>query len=175
MLRGTMWTRARVGLGVLALAMVAAGCAPSRLETYEALRFDEASKVVETQENLEVLETLNAYKKALESLDLRTLEGLAADGYYENAGTTDTTSDDYGTTSLPGVLQRLGDALKSLSFDIVVKDMRVDGDRAWVVFEYVWNYRYEVEGTPRWEAGRDVNRMDLSRDRGGLWKISRGM
>lgn len=164
----------------LGLFMVSAlglsACSPSHLQEFNTLHFDEESKVKDNSENRQVLEVVDAYRVAMEKRDVSALRGLISDEYYENAGTTDTTEDDYGVAGVPSVMTRLSDQVKALHLDVVVKEMQVSGDRAYVVYEYIWNYRYEVnEDEPKWDAGRDLNRMELVRDDGGLWKITRGL
>lgn len=165
----------RVILPLLAIALLAVGCGPSHFEEFETLRFDEKAEIPDTQQNREVLEVIDAYKVALQNRESEDINGLISDEYYENAGTTSTSDDDYGRTGVPEVLSRLDEQVKSVKFEIVVKDMNVQDDRAWVVFEYLWNYKYQVGDVPKWESGRDVNRIDLVRDDGGLWKITRGL
>ncbi len=165
----------RVIIPLLAALLLVTGCGPNHIDNFETLRFDEKSEILDTQENREVLEVLHAYRIALQNRESENIESLISDEYYENGGTTNTSDDDYGRTGLPTVLSRLEERVKSVKLDIVVKDMKVQDDRAWVVFEYLWNYKYQVDDVPKWESGRDVNRIDLVRDDGGLWKITRGL
>jgi ketosteroid isomerase-like protein len=171
--KGMSMSKAACAWGLALVGLVA--CGPSHLTEFETLRFDKEAQVKDSSQNREVLEVVNAYRVAMEKRDVSALRGLVSAEYYENAGTTETTSDDYGAAGVPDALSRLSEQVRSLNLEMVVKEVEVEGDRAYVVYEYVWNYRYEVSEAPQWEAGRDVNRMELVRDEGGLWKISRGL
>jgi hypothetical protein len=162
-------------IAVLTVSLTLVGCGPSHLETYETLRVEESAEILDTEENREVLQVVNAYRVALKNRSAADLDVLISDEYYENGGTNDTTEDDYGRSGVPQVLARLEEQVKEINFDIVVKDMKVQGDRAWVIFEYLWNYKYQVGEVPKWESGRDINRIDLVRLDGGPWKITRGL
>ncbi len=163
-------------VALLALVAVSStACGNRYIESFDPLKFDQGTLVADMPENREVLEVVGAYKDAMEKRDPQRLQGLVAEEYYENSGTSDTSDDDYGRSGLDAAISRLSERVQSLRFEIVVKDVLVEGDRAYVTYEYLWNYMYEVGDTPHWEAGRDLNRMHLVRDQGGLWKISRGL
>ena len=151
------------------------GCGPSNLERYETLRVENDAEILDTDENRDVLRVVNAYRLALKNRQTEDIDALISDEYYENGGTSDTAEDDYGRSGVPQALQRLEEQVKEVNFDIIIKDMQVQEDRAWVVFEYLWNYKYHVGDVPKWESGRDVNRIDLVRKDGGDWKITRGL
>ena len=155
--------------------LLTSACGAGVIQEFDPLRLSKEANVDDLPENREILEVVGAYKTAMEERDLLTLKGLVSHEYYENSGTSDTSKDDYGHSGLQPALDRLADKVKSLRIEIVVKNLKVDGDRAFVVYEYAWNYMYEVGENPQWEAGRDINRMHLVKDSGGLWKISRGM
>lgn len=159
---------------VATMAMLSA-CGAGTISTFETLQFDENAKVADTQEHREVLEVVDAYRVALEKRDTDSLRNLISVEYYENAGTSATSEDDYGFNGVPKALERLGEAVRSIQFELVVKDVLIEGDRAFVTYEYLWNFRYEIGDKSNWESGRDINRMHLVRDQGGLWKISRGL
>ena len=151
------------------------GCGPSYYEDFDTLKFERDAQVIENQRNREILEVVAAYHKALEARDIETLRSLVSDDYYENAGTTESTEDDYGFLGVDAALGRL-EAVEVVKCDIVVRDLRVEDDRAQIFYEYAFNYLFKVDGVPQWEAGRDLNRMDLIRDRdSGLWKIYGGL
>ena len=160
---------------LLTASLTLIGCGPSHLETFETLRVEEDAEIIDNDENREVLKVVNAYRVALKNRSTEDLDSLISDEYYENGGTNDSAEDDYGRSGVPNVLRRLEEKVKEINFEIIVKDMQVQDDRAWVVFEYLWNYKYQVGEVPKWESGRDVNRIDLVRSDGGTWKITRGL
>lgn len=165
-------------LGVLAggvAAVALSACGPSHINTIDGVQIDGEAAIVDTNSNREVLQVVSEYHDALERRDGQLLELLVSDDYYENSGTAESTEDDYGRASLAEVLSRFTDAVQHLTLEITVKDLRVEGDRAQVFYEYTYNCLYKVGEVPRWDAGRDVNRMDLVRTSAGAWKITRGL
>lgn len=159
----------------LALAGLAVACGPSRIENVKGLRIDDETDILDTERHRAILEVLTNYHGAMEARNADALKSLVSEDYYENAGTSDRTDDDYGYQTLNAAFAIL-DSVEVLKCDILIKDLRVDGNRAQVFYEYTFNYLYKVGGVPRWEAGRDLNRMDLIRDQdNGRWMIYRGL
>lgn len=161
-------------LSLLALVLLSA-CGPSHLNTVDRIKVDDEATIVDTETNRAVLSVVTRYHEAIENRDTDALSRLISDDYYENGGTSERTDDDYGRSGVPEALDRFTRAIKHIRFEIVVKDLRVDGDRAQVFYEYSYNYLFQVGEVPQWEAGRDVNRMDLVREASGDWKITRGL
>ncbi len=150
-------------------------CGPSYVQTVDGLKIDEGAEIEETDSTKAVLDVVSGYKAAMIEKDVTSLETLISDDYYENGGTTDRTDDDYGYDGLMTAFKRFAENVKTVKFEVVVKDVRVEGNQAQVFYEYVWNYLYTVGEKPRWESGRNVNRMDLVKNDDGQWKITRGM
>lgn len=161
-------------LGLLAVLTLAA-CGPSHLNTVQGIKVDDEATIFDTEDNRAVLNVLTRYQEAIEQRDTDAIDRLISDDYYENGGTSERTDDDYGRSGVPDAIARFAKAIKHIRVEIVVKDMRVDGDRAQVFYEYSYNYLFQTGEVPQWEAGREVNRMDLVRNDSGDWKITRGL
>ena len=162
-------------VAALSAALLLSACGPSSINTVGELQFDDEAIILDTPTNRDVLDVLNAYHKAIEAKDSERLKSLVSDDYYENGGTSERTDDDYGNSGVSDALRRFTESIEHIQFEIVVKDLRVEGDHAQVFYEYSYNYLFRVDEVPRWEAGRDVNRMDLVLNESGKWKITRGL
>lgn len=132
------------------------------------------AKIRNTTENSEVIELVDTYRHAVEALDVETLRSLVSRDYYENAGTTNTTEDDYGYEELDNLFHLLTHHVKEARLNLKVRDIRVYGDRADVVFEYAYTMLYNVGDTQRWQTERDVNRFQLH-NVDGVWLIVSGL
>jgi len=168
----------RIIFGILLFGLV--GCTTDYLkkdkgfEDIDGFEFDREAKIEDTSEHREVVGVLIEYRGALVSKDIGRLKRLISDEYYSNAGTTNTTADDYGAVDLPGVFELLSKHADEVKYDVVVKAVNVDGRKASVDYEYHYAYRYDVSGQASWDAGVDLNRLELVQ-REGAWKIVSGL
>ena len=140
----------------------------------QGFRIDEEAEISDTLEHRQVLDVLVQYRRALMRKDIGSLRRLIAEDYYENAGTTATTSDDYGASELPEVFELLSQHAEEIRYAVNVKSVEVEGDQAVVDYEYEYAYRYRVGDQETWDAGVDVNRLELM-TRDGEWKIVSGL
>lgn len=135
---------------------------------------DPDAEIRRTEDAVAITALMEEYERALDGLDLDTIRGLVSEEYYENAGTTDTTRDDYGFDEVNRMFQSLVDHVDDIDVDIAVRDLVVEGDTADVLFEYTLRMRYVVAEEAHWETERDVNRFQLRRDVDG-WRIVSGL
>jgi len=174
--KSSLWI---IGLGWL-LVLSGGGCASATInkqELYEdqqGFRVAEDAEIQDSKKNREVLNVVAQYQRAMTDKDFGTLKRLVADKYYENAGTTDTTEDDYGTEELPGVYELMANHAEAIKYDITVKRLRHQRDRALVEYEFEYSYKFEVDEKPNWDAGVDVNQLELVSEN-GRWKIVSGL
>ncbi len=162
---------ATVVLVVMFFALAFTGCA-GRFLHGDLVHSD--SKIRSTPDNSDIMELMQAYKNALESLDVDTLRSLISFDYYENAGTTNTTDDDYGYEGLDDLFTSLRKHVKEARVNVIVRDIRVYDDRADVIFEYAYTMLYKVGDEKRWQTERDINRFQLHRDN-HVWRIVSGL
>lgn len=168
-----------LALCVVCLTSVTA-CGPSYLvdDNFYAedldFRIDQEAKIEDTQAHRDVLDVIARYRVALVKKDVGALNGMIAADYYENAGTTHTTKDDYGQTQLGDVFEMMAQHSESIQYQITIKDMEVLKREAHVDYEYRYAYQYKVGEETSWDAGVDVNRVQL-RQIEGQWKIVSGL
>lgn len=132
------------------------------------------AKVRKSTDNRSVIDLMETYQASIENLDVGTLMDLVSRDYYENAGTTHTTEDDYGYEGVSRLFETLVDHVQEARVSVKVRDVRVYGDRADVIFEYAYTMLYRVGETRRWQTERDVNRIQLQRE-DGQWRIVSGL
>lgn len=148
-----------------------------RKESYpevDGFDIDQEAQIEDSAEHREVVAVLIEYRGALVNKDIGRLKRLIADDYYSNAGTTNTTSDDYGAGELPEVFELLSQHADEVKYDVVLKAVSVNGKKASVDYEYKYAYQYDVDGQPSWDAGVDLNRLEMEQ-REGDWKIVSGL
>lgn len=127
-----------------------------------------------TPDNTAIIELMESYEKAIESRDFASVQKLLSKDYYENAGTTDRTEDDYGLAGIQKLFTTLGDHVKDVRVELTVRDLSVEGERGRVVFDYALTMLYSVDGEERWQTARDVNQVELRREE-GKWLILSGI
>lgn len=137
-------------------------------------RIAEDAEIRDTTANREVLDILAQYRQAVVKKDFGALKRLVAAGYYDNAGTTDTTEDDYDAQELSTLYEMMARHAQSIKYNVLVKDLEVDQNRAWVDYEYEYAYEYDVGDDVAWDAGVDVNRLELE-SQDGRWRIVSGL
>jgi len=165
---------------LLLLTLSIAACGPSYIRTdsgYEdvrGFRIDPEAEIPDVEENREIVDLLLRYREAVINKDVGDLKRMIADDYYENAGTTVTTGDDYGISELERVFEMVSKHADSIRYDVVVKDLKIDREKARIDYEYSYSYRYDIADQATWDAGNELNRLEFE-DRDGEWKIVSGL
>lgn len=167
---------------IAAVAVVSVGCGNDYLrdeELYEddpGFRIAEEANIPDRTEYREILDVLAHYKHAVVSKDFGTLRRLTSEDYYENAGTIDTTEDDYSADSLSAIFELMAERAEEIKFSVVVQEVDLDAerDRATIDYEYEFAYKYDVGEDSAWDAGADVNQLELMREN-DQWRIIGGM
>jgi hypothetical protein len=151
---------------VTVLAALLGGCVGSYIESTE---------IRDTEDNRAIYDLVLAYRKAVEQRDNEALGGMVSNRYYENAGTTERTNDDYGFDALENkVFPLLRENIKAVQYSILMREIHVDGDQAWADFEFYANFKYVEGGEVAWDRKNDFNRMEFVRE-SGHWKIVAGL
>jgi len=151
---------------MVGLASLVSGCSPSQIP---------GTQVEDTAQNRSIYDVVEAYRKAMEGRDEEALRNMISRRYYENASTTDKSSDDYGYDVLhERVIPKLRDNIKKVQLRVLLKKVTVDGDRAFAEFEYFAKYLFSEGGREQWKALNDFNRLDFVRE-DGAWKIIAGL
>ena len=133
------------------------------------------TEIPDTDENREVYDIVSQYRMAVEERNIEALEGLVSRRYYENNGTTDRDSDDYGFDALvQRVMPLLRENIKAVEYRMLLRRIDIEGERAYADYEYFCNYKYVEGGEEGWRQINDFNRLELLRE-DGAWKISGGL
>ncbi len=156
-------TRTLSALAVFALFSM--GCATAKIK---------GTEIDDTPENRSIVDVVERYRVAVESRDAVALRSLASQHYYENAGTTHTSGDDWGRPELEEVLARFKDHVKAVTYEIAIQTVRVVGNRADVDYEHTWAFQYTDGERDAWTRKSDTNRLELIKEAAG-WRILSGM
>jgi len=165
---------------LLALTLTSVGCGSAFLkdEDFQSedldFRIDPESEIPNDEAHRELLELFAEYRRALVRKDFGTLNRIIADSYYENAGTTSTTRDDYGHAELPETFEQIASHAETIQYQVLVKAMTLDRSKGLIDYEYRYAYQYKVGEGMAWDAGVDVNRVEF-RKVDGEWKIVNGL
>ena len=162
---------ARYALLALCAVFTAAGCGRQYIQSDI---YDAELKVRNTEDNAEITALMVEYERALDALDLEAIEAIISADYYENAGTTDTTRDDYGVEGLSDMMELLSEHVDEIRFAVSIREIIVTDELAEVLFDYEVRALYSVADEQRWENERDVNRIQLLREDAG-WRIISGL
>lgn len=167
-------------LAILTLATFALACGQAYLRTTDhypdepGFSIDEKAEILDTTENRKILDVLLQYRRALVRKDVGALRRLVSERYYDNSATTDTTRDDYGIEQLPELYELIAQHTDQIKYDVVVKDVGIKEASAFVDYEFQYAYQYNVGEQTSWDAGLDVNRLELESEN-GEWKIVSGL
>lgn len=173
----------RVFLAVMMLtagALSAAGCGDQFIRSDELYQDDpgfsiaEDAEIPDTTQSRQALDVLAQYRQAVVQKDFGALNRLVSSDYYDNAGTTDTTKDDYDAERLSEVFEMMAEHTESITYKVLVKDVEIQKDRAFVDYEYEYSYQYKFGDEVKWDAGVEVNRLELV-EKGASYKIVSGL
>ena len=165
-------------LSILCGALTA--CASGFLTTKDfdqpySFAIDEEAEIKDTDENVEILKTVQKYRDAVANKDIGTLRSMISKEYYENASTTDDLADDYGNERIEEILNDyLNQSVRDIRYVIQVKQLTQEGMEYHVDYQYIWNFRYEVAGQSYWQSKNDTNRITLVKE-DDAWKIKAGL
>ena len=158
-------TRLVAGAFVIAMALMT-GCAPATLP---------GTKIPDTEQTRAIDAVIGKYQEAMEARDVQGILALVSKRYYENSGTTETDSDDYGYQTLRDkVLPQLRQNIEDVQYRILLRDITVKGDRAWADYEYYYRFKYIEGGKEGWSQKNDFNRLTFAKEN-GQWKIISGL
>jgi hypothetical protein len=153
----------------LFLAMVAAaalsGCATRNIPN---------TRVEDTDENREVLEFVEQYRKAVEARDTVALLRMASQHYFDDMGTA-AGEDDIDYDGLRAALVRLREDVLAARYQISYRGLNsVTEDRVWVDLLYTGWFKVSTAEGPQWRRRLEPHRIVLAREDKGL-KILSGM
>jgi hypothetical protein len=153
-------------LAAFALAALAAACGPGYL--------DAAKKVPASDQNKQVYEVVKAYHAAVENKDVESLRKMISQRYYENGGTTDDATDDYGYDKCIQRVEMLVKNVKRAQLKIRLVDLQVTGDEAAVDYQYVGRALLSEGNVDAYRTYDSFSRMKLALE-SGHWMITGGL
>lgn len=138
--------------------------------------FYPGTTILRTEENKKIIDTIDLYRQRLVDRNVEGLLVLASEQYREDSGTP-RSDDDYGYAGLREVLKTRLSRLKSIWYEIELRDIEVRGGRAEV--DVFLNGSFELASTApeigdRYHRVSDYHRFVLERE-GDLWKFVSGM
>jgi ketosteroid isomerase-like protein len=147
-------------LPVLWLLGALAGCATTKIP---------GTEIEETSDSRAIIDVMTKYNAALDAQDAAGILALVDTSFYDDAGTL-TPEDDLDYAGLKNKLPQMLQKLQDVRARITVKTMRIDGDRAAVVYTYAVTYRIGQKT----QTDTDIKQMELKRVN-GVWKIVKGL
>ena len=162
------FARTTVLAGIALGAMVVVGCAHTA--------FFPGTTIVRTDENQKIIDTIDLYRQRLTSQNIDGLIVLASEHYREDSGTP-RSDDDYGYNGLKEVLRKRLSRLKSIWYEIEMRDIQIHEKEASV--DVFLNGSFELASTApevgdRYHRVTDYHRFVLEKD-GDRWKFVSGM
>ena len=153
--------------------MIITGCGPGIIENSSVI--SDESEIFNTDENRDIVSLIETYQQALEDKDVGTLQRYISNDYYENAGTTQTTQDDYGFSGLNDVFNLFGENVRQINVHVSIRDIQIDGNLANVYLDYSYNMLYVIDGQERWQVDSDINRIELVLEPDNQWRFIHGL
>jgi len=148
------------------LALAAASCGP---------RYIDGTRIEDNPTNRSILTLVEAYRVAVEGKDVDLLATIVSNQYFENAGTTGYSGDDYGLKAvLVKVLPMLQENIKEVFYTIDVERIDLMGQTANVILEYQLKFHYVEGDLDGWSTKKDRHRLDLVWE-DEAWKIAAGL
>jgi hypothetical protein len=152
----------------LASAIATAGCAHPA--------FFPGTTILRSDENQKIIDTIDLYRSRLTSQNVDGLIVLASEHYREDSGTP-RSDDDYGYNGLKEVLRKRLSRLKSIWYEIELRDIQIREKEADV--DVFLNGSFELASTApevgdRYHRVTDYHRFVLEKD-GDRWKFVSGM
>jgi hypothetical protein len=143
----------------------ASGCATTQIPN---------TRVEDTEENREVLEFVEQYRKAVEARDSVTLLKMASEYYFDDMGTS-SGDDDIDYEGLKDGLARLRNEVLSARYQISYRGLTALSDqRLMVDLLYTGWFKLQTPDGPQWRRRLEPHRIVLAREDNAL-KIVSGM
>jgi hypothetical protein len=135
--------------------------------------FFPGTTILHTEENQKIVDTVDLYRKRLTERNVEGLLIMASTKYREDSGTP-RSDDDYGYEGLRQVLKSRLTRLKSIWYEIEMRDIQVHGALAEVDVFLNGSFEMAASGGDRYRRVNDYHRFVLERD-GEQWKFVSGM
>ena len=153
------------GLAGLAGLAASAGCAHED--------FFPGTTIVRSEQNRQIVETIEQYRKRLIEHNVEGLLVLASDKYFEDSGTP-RSDDDYGYDGLRAVLGKQLKRVKSMRYEIEYRNIKVTGKTAEVEVFLDGSFELAADAGDRYRRVNDYHRFVLE-ENDDKWKFLSGM
>jgi hypothetical protein len=132
------------------------------------------TRVEDTEENREVLEFVEQYRKAVEARDSITLLKMASEYYFDDMGTS-SGDDDIDYDGLKDGLTRLRNEIMAARYQISYRGLTsLSDERLMVDLLYTGWFKLQTPDGPQWRRRLEPHRLVLTREDKAL-KIVSGM
>jgi hypothetical protein len=129
--------------------------------------------IVRNDENQKIVETINQYRVRLTERSVDGLLVMASERYREDSGTP-RSDDDYGYEGLRQVLRTRLSRLKSIWYEIEMRNIQVRGSQAEVDVFLNGSFELAAKSGDRYKRVNDYHRFVLEKE-GDAWKFVSGM
>lgn len=147
-------------LALLWLFGAALGCATTKIP---------GTEIEETSDSRAIIGVMSKYNTALDAQDAAAILALVDVSFYDDAGTL-TPEDDLDYAGLKAKLPTLLQKFQDVRARITVKTLRIEGDRASVVYTYAVTYKIGQKT----QTDTDIKQMEFKKVN-GVWKITKGV
>jgi ketosteroid isomerase-like protein len=140
------------------------GCAHSKIPN---------TNIPDTKENRAILNVVDNYAQAMESLDSDAVLNLVSPRYFEDNGNTDK-SDDYDFNELKDKLSQDFKRTKKILLELRVDEIVVEKERAYAYIYYQYRAQSEYPTGVKWNTDSDRSRIVFERQ-DGRWLMLSGL
>jgi len=132
-----------------------------------------SSTIPKTEENKQIIETVEQYRRRLLERNVEGLLVLASEKYFEDSGTP-RSDDDYGYDGLKMVLSQRLSRVTSMRYEIEYRAIKHAGNKAEVEVFLDGSFELAAEAGDRYRRVNDYHHFVLEQ-KGDEWKFLAGM
>ncbi len=133
-----------------------------------------SSTIPKTEENKQIIETVEQYRRRLLERNVEGLLVLASEKYFEDSGTP-RSDDDYGYNGLKLVLSKRLSRVQSMRYEIEYRAIKHAGNRAEVEVFLDGSFELSAKSGDRYRRVNDYHHFILERVGDEKWKFISGM
>jgi hypothetical protein len=133
-----------------------------------------SSTIPKTDENKQIIETVEQYRRRLLEHNVEGLLILASEKYFEDSGTP-RSDDDYGYDGLKMVLSKRLSRVQSMRYEIEYRAIKHAGNRAEVEVFLDGSFELSAKSGDRYRRVNDYHRFILERSKDEKWRFISGM
>jgi hypothetical protein len=145
------------------MVVLACGCAAQDIPN---------TRIKDTEQNREIVDFVEQYRKAVESRDTATLLGMASKYYYDDMGTP-AGEDDVDYDALETGLQRLRTDVLAARYQISYRGLTYVADNRMLLdLLYTGWFKINTPDGPQWRRRLEPHRIVIAREDGHLRILS---